>query len=180
MNKFNSATLRSALAIFLGFILVLWPELTATYMVITIGILFILPGIFSLLSYFTRNRNERTADRRFPIEAAGSILLGIWLVIIPEFFVKFLMIVLGALLVLGGLIQIISLIQARKWTLVPWGFYIIPVLILITGVLILANPFNTAISTFVIFGIASIIYGFSELINSFKFRKKNDDIDYIV
>ncbi len=180
MNKFNSATLRSALAIVLGFVLVLWPELAVTYLVITIGILFILPGIFSILSYFTRDRKPGAPDKNFPIEGAGSILFGAWLVIMPTFFVNILMYILGALLVLGGFFQIIALIKARKWSLVPWGYYVIPTLILIVGILILAYPFGTAANTFVVFGVACIIYGFSELINSFKFRKKNEDTDYIV
>lgn len=180
MNKISSATLRSALAIVLGFILVLWPSQVGSYLVITVGILFILPGIFSLLSYFTRDKKTRSSDERFPIEGAGSILFGAWLVIMPYFFIGILMYVLGGLLVLAGLIQIISLIRTRKWSIVPWGFYVFPVLILLTGIILLVYPFEVQATTFIIFGVASIIYGFTELINSFKFRRKKDDIDYVV
>ena len=44
MRSINGAVLRSAFAMVLGFVLVLWPEAAITYLVITIGILFILPG----------------------------------------------------------------------------------------------------------------------------------------
>jgi len=180
MSKISNATLRSAVAIVLGFVLVLWPEMAVSYLVITIGILFILPGIFSILSYFTRDRDERSSKVSFPIEAAGSILFGAWLVIMPNFFVNILMYILGGLLVLAGVIQIISLIKARKWGIVPWGFYIFPILIFIAGVIILAHPFATATTTFIVFGAALIVYGFTELVNSYKFRKKGDTIDYNV
>jgi len=53
MRSINGAVLRSAFAMVLGFVLVLWPEAAITYLVITIGILFILPGLFAILSYFT-------------------------------------------------------------------------------------------------------------------------------
>lgn len=172
MNKLNNATLRSALSIVLGFVLVLWPEMAVNYLVITIGILFILPGIFSLLSYFTRDKSEEMPPASFPIEAAGSILFGAWLVIMPTFFVNILMYILGALLVLAGIFQIIHLFKARKWSLVPWGFYILPIVILITGIVILFYPFATVATTFMIFGAALIIYGFTELINTYRFRKK--------
>lgn len=175
MNKMNSALLRSALAIVLGIVLVLWPEMAVTYLVITIGILFILPGIFSLLSYFTRNReNQEGSGRTFPIEGAGSILLGVWLVVMPEFFVNILMYILGVLLILAGVFQIVSLIKSRKYYRVGWGYYVLPLFILITGILILAYPFGAAANTFVLFGVTSIVYGLSDIVNTYKFRKKNE------
>jgi len=90
----------------------------------------------------------------------------------PTFFINILMYILGGLLVLAGIQQIVSLISVRKWTIVPWVFYLIPVLILVVGIVILVYPFQTAANTFIVFGIASIIYGISELINSYKFRKR--------
>ena len=142
MRSINGAVLRSAFAMVLGFVLVLWPEVAITYLVITIGILFILPGLFAILSYFTRPKNENGEKPMFPIEATGSVLFGAWLVIMPEFFVNILMYVLGALLVIAGVQQLVSLISARKWSNVPFGFYLMPTLILITGVMILAYPFG--------------------------------------
>ena len=74
MRSINGAVLRSAFAMVLGFVLVLWPEAAITYLVITIGILFILPGLFAILSYFTRPKNENGEKPMFPIEAAGSVV----------------------------------------------------------------------------------------------------------
>ena len=114
-----------------------------------------------------RERGETDVSYR-----AGSVLFGAWLVIMPEFFVNILMYLLGALLVIAGVQQLVSLISARKWSNVPLGFYLMPALILITGVMILAYPFGAAANTFVIFGVASIFYGACELINWYKFRKR--------
>ena len=73
---------------------------------------------------------------------------------------------------IAGNAAIGALISARKWSNVPLGFYLMPALILITGVMILAYPFGAAANTFVIFGVASIFYGACELINWYKFRKR--------
>ena len=166
MKGLNGSVLRCIFAIVMGLVLVLWPEAAVTYLVITIGICFIIPGIFSLLNYFTREKVEGEPSPMFPVDGAGSILFGAWLVIMPQFFVSILMYILGALQ------QIYSLVSARKWSIVPYGFYIIPALILITGIMILAYPFGAAANTFVIFGVACLVYGISELINWYKFRKR--------
>ena len=165
MKKINNSVLRSAFAMILGFVLVLWPEAAVTYLVIAIGICFIIPGIFSLLNYFTREKVEGEPSPMFPIDGAGSILFGAWLVIMPEFFVNILMYILGALLVIAGVQQIAMLVSARKWSMVP-------ALILLTGIMIIAYPFGAAANTFVIFGVASIFYGIIELINWYKFRQR--------
>lgn len=129
MKSLNGSVLRCIFAIVLGLVLVLWPEAAVTYLVITIGICFIIPGLFSLLNYFTREKVEGEPSPMFPIDGAGSILFGAWLVIMPQFFVSILMYVLGALLVLAGAQQLISLVSARKWSTVSYVFYIIPSLI---------------------------------------------------
>lgn len=174
MKTINNSIIRSLFAIVLGLVLVMWPDTAIIYLVMTIGILFILPGVFSVLHYFTRDKNEAGASRMFPVEGAGSILFGAWLVITPAFFVNILMYILGALLVIAGLQQMLALISFRKGQVVPWGFYILPLLILITGITILAYPFDAAANTFVIFGVASIFYGAFELLNWYKFKQKEN------
>ena len=91
MKSLNGSVLRCIFAIVLGLVLVLWPEAAVTYLVITIGICFIIPGLFSLLNYFTREKVEGEPSPMFPIDGAGSILFGAWLVIMPQFFVSILM-----------------------------------------------------------------------------------------
>lgn len=172
MKKINNSILRSSFAVILGLVLILWPEAAISYLVIAIGVCFILPGLFSLLNYFTREKPEGEPSPMFPIEGAGSILFGAWLVIMPTFFVSILMYILGALLVIAGVQQIVMLISARKWSMVPFGFYIMPILILLTGIMIITYPFGAAANTFVIFGVACLCYGIIELINWYKFRQR--------
>ena len=113
-------------------------------LVITVGVLFLLPGLYGIFAYFaSRSREEDGSGRAFPIVALGSALLGIWLIVMPAFFVGILMYVLGALLVLGGIGQLMNFISIRKLTgSVPAIFYVIPVLLLLAGILILVNPFE--------------------------------------
>lgn len=171
MKAMNYFVLRSIFALVLGILLVVWPEVAINYLVITIGVLFLVPGLVTLIGYFARNKKDGEETRVFPVAGIGSLLFGFWLMIMPSFFVNILMYILGFILVLGGIQQIASLVSAKKWTYVPFGFYIVPVLLLISGIIVLVNPFSVASAAFIMLGICSIVYGLSELFNGFRFRR---------
>ena len=124
--------MRTICALIIGLVLVMFPNEAGDYFVITIGVVFLIPALLSIIGYFAMSAEER---RRLPIEGIGSLLFGLWLIIMPGFFADLLTFVLGFILVLGGVQQIASLSAARRWMPVRVGFYIIPVLILIAGLL---------------------------------------------
>lgn len=148
--------------------MVMFPDQASDYFVITIGVIFLVPSLISIIGYYAQGSEVR---RRFPIEGIGSLLFGLWLVIMPGFFADLLTFVLGFILVMGGVQQIASLVAARKWMLVPGGFYVVPVLILIAGLIALFNPTGVRSTAFIIIGITSLVYAVSELINWFKFTR---------
>ncbi len=82
------------------------------------------------------------------------------------------MYLLGVLLMLAGITQVSALVSARKWTEVPFGFYIVPILILLAGLVVLFNPFTVASTAFMLLGITSMVYGLAEFVNYMKFRQK--------
>ena len=139
---------------------------------ITVGVAFLIPGVISLFGYFGRKRPEGEAAPRFPIEGIGSLLFGLWLIVMPEFFADVLMFLLGFILIMGGVQQIASLSMARRWMPVPGAFYLIPSLILIAGIIALFNPTGARNTAFIIIGISSLVYSLSELINWFKFARR--------
>ena len=122
-------------------------------------------------------RAEDGSGRAFPIVALGSALLGLWLIVMPAFFVGILMYVLGALLVLGGIGQLMNFISVRKLTgSVPAIFYVIPVLLLLAGILILVNPFEAAKIPFIVLGASSIVYGLTDLFRIIRYRRKSNQV----
>lgn len=169
MKRLNYSLIRIVFALIIGLVLVIWPDAASDYLVITIGVLFIIPGLIGLIGYFT---SDKTAGARFPLEGLGSLLFGFWLVIMPDFFANLLMYLLGLILVLGGAQQLYSVFLARRWTTVPVGFYVLPVLILLGGILILFNPTGARNTAFLIIGITSIVYAVTELINWFRFTNR--------
>ena len=137
---------------------------------ITIGVLFLLPGLIGVFGYLaTAKRREEAGIRSaFPVAAVGSALLGFWLMIMPDFFITTLMYVLGVLLVLAGLSQLFNFI----FTKVPFLMYVVPVLVLLAGIVVLANPFQAAAVPFIILGISSIVYALTDLFRLIRYKKK--------
>ena len=167
MKGLSYSFLRAICALVIGLVLVMFPDQAGDYLVITIGVIFLVPSLISIIGYFAQNTEMR---RRFPIEGVGSLLFGLWLIIMPGFFADLLTFVLGFILVMGGVQQIASLSAARRWMPVPYGFYAVPVLILLAGLVALFNPTGVRSTAFIIIGISSLVYAASELLNWFSLR----------
>ena len=120
MKGLSYSFLRAICALVIGLVLVMFPDQAGDYLVITIGVIFLVPSLVSIIGYFAQSTEMR---RRFPIEGVGSLLFGLWLIIMPGFFADLLTFVLGFILVMGGVQQIASLSAARRWMPVPGGFY---------------------------------------------------------
>ena len=95
MKTMNYSLIRILFALVIGLVLVIWPNAAASYIVITVGVAFLIPGVISLFGYFGRKRQEGEAAPRFPIEGIGSLLFGLWLIVMPEFFADVLMFFIG-------------------------------------------------------------------------------------
>lgn len=173
MKGLSYSFLRAICALVIGLVLVVFPDQASDYLVITIGVIFLVPSFISLVGYFAQNAELR---RRFPVEGVGSLLFGLWLIIMPGFFADLLTFVLGFILVMGGVQQIASLSAARRWMPVPYGFYVVPVLILIAGLVALFNPTGVRSTAFIIIGVSSLVYAASELLNWFRFTRRRPKV----
>ena len=78
----------------------------------------------------------------------------------------------------GGVTQLMALVAARRLGSVPFGYWIMPSLILLTGLFVILKPMESAELPLLILGWCSILYGVVELINALKIhrlRKEADD-----
>lgn len=170
MKAINYSLVRILFALVVGLILIIWPDAAVNYLVITVGILFLIPGIIALIGYIASKPREN-GSARFPIEGIGSILLGLWLIVMPDFFANVLMYLLGFILILAGIWQLASLNIARKQMKVPGVFFITPSLILLMGIIVIFFPADVRNTTFIIIGITCLVYSINELVNYIKFSR---------
>lgn len=181
MKMVNYSILRSISALVIGGLLVFWSQNAVVYLIMAVGFMFLIPGLFSILSYVLSKKNGKSILGWAQILGIGSTLFGLALVIYPVFFETSLMYALGVILSYAGISEIVDLVAARRYGYkVAKGYYVIPVLIVLAGLFILFNPIKSANIPFIILGIGCLVYGVSNLVNLVKFRHRNDNIEEIV
>jgi hypothetical protein len=168
----HSSLLRSILGILFGLLFILWPQASVTYLIVITGIFFVLAGVCSILTLSLKRNTSAVAfaPRLIWGVAAGSLILGMWLMLSPAFFAAIFGSVWGVLLVVAGVQQIISLVKARAWYAVPLGYYVLPGLIVAAGVAIAAYPWEAVVNVLILSGVVSLFYGLGELVSWYKFR----------
>lgn len=185
MKVLQSSVFRALCAIITGVLLVNNPDTTVKGITIAIGVLFLISGAISCAAYFmAKVHNDGIelydaegrlimADKPvFPIVGLGSVLLGLILALMPSMFVKSLMYVLGAIIILGAINQYLTLINARKIMRVPMWFWLCPTIIFITGLFVIFKPMETAGLPLLIIGWCLLFYGLTEIINALKIHRE--------
>jgi uncharacterized membrane protein HdeD (DUF308 family) len=188
MRILQSAVFRAICAIVIGVLLIKFPDNTVKGITIAIGVLFLLSGIISCVTYYMAKRNVseyKIYDKEgnivageqptFPIVGLGSSILGLILALSPTAFVSALMYIIGAILILGAINQFMGLINGRRYGHVSLWYWVLPSLILLTGLYVMVKPMAPLAMAMLVLGWCTLLYGVVELINAFKFYrdKKN-------
>ena len=181
MKILQSSIFRAICAIAIGMMLIKYPDNTVTWITVAIGILFLLSGIISMVVYFNASKNvseykimdangQVIAGEKptFPLVGLGSIILGLLLALTPDIFIKALMYIIGAILILGAINQFMVLVRGKRFGKISFGFWIFPSLILLTGLYVMIKPMNPASMAMSILGWCSLLYGVTEIINAMK------------
>lgn len=164
MKIIKSGIFRALCAVVVGVLLVMYDEQMVEWMAKIIGGLFFVSGLISVIGFLV--------DRsQLPFVGVGSMILGIVLAVMPTTFITWIMYVLAALLILGAVGQYANLWQARKYSTFSFFYWVPPTITLAVGILILANPMETAALPFKIIGYAMMFYGVIETINSIQISR---------
>ncbi len=190
MKIFQSSIFRALCAIVIGVLLVKFPQDGVTWLTMAIGALFLLSGIIALIAYWQAKRHAgeysitdqqgrvvRGGQPTFPIVGAGSVILGLVLTLSPNAFVNGLMYMLAAVLILGGVTQLMALVAARRLGSIPFGYWVMPSLILLVGLFIVLKPFESAETSLQVLGWCSMVYGVIELVNALKIYRVRKNAD---
>ncbi|MDO4934055.1 MAG: DUF308 domain-containing protein [Prevotella sp.] len=181
MKVLQSSIFRAACSVIVGAMLIKYPADTATWLVIAMGVLFLLSGVISCAVYISARRKDdgvtvlnsngkiiSGGTPPFPIVGVGSVILGLLLALRPHFVMGAMGYVFGAILILGAINQIVSLVSAGRVSRIPVVFWICPAVILIVGLIAVVHPVWIASAPLVILGWCLLLYGVTEVINALK------------
>ena len=178
-NSRFKGPIRALAALAIGIVMVASKTNALNLAVQIIGAFLIASGIVTLV---TGLKNK--ANGMFPLMATNTIvdiLLALALFSFPGFFANLLVYLIAFALICFGIFQLVSLGSASRVFGVGVFAFVLPVVVLLSGLFLLANPSFLGTAVGVVAGVALIIYGISELISSWKMRKAmdadNNDVD---
>ncbi len=184
MRILQSSVFRALCAIIIGALLIKFPDNTVKGITVAIGVLFLISGLISCVTYFWSKRHvseykvydvegNLVAGEQppFPIVGIGSSILGLILSLSPTFFVSALMYIIGAILVLGAINQYMGLLSGRRYGHISLWYWIMPTLILLTGIYVMVKPMAPLNMAMLVLGWCTLVYGIVELINALKFYR---------
>ena len=182
MRVFQSSAFRALCAIIIGALLIKFPDNTVKGITVAIGVLFLLSGVISCVTYFwakhhTSEYKIYDAEGRvisgtqpaFPIVGVGSTIFGAVLALSPTTFVSMLMYIIGAILILGAINQFTNLINGRRYGRISLWYWIMPSAILLIGLYAIVKPMEQLSMAMLLLGWCMLLYGITELINALKF-----------
>lgn len=155
MKTLIYALMRALGALAVGLLLVKYRMLTVTWLTIAVGLVFLVSGICSCLSwFFARKRGagesseaSPTGARQrvrlvpyFPIVGVGSGALGVILSVMPDTFAAYLVTLLSVLIIAGCTTQLYRIAMASRVARIGMFHWIPPLVILAAGTLTLLKP----------------------------------------
>lgn len=190
MKVLQSSIFRALCSAIVGVLLIKYPADTAVWITMAIGGLFLLSGIISCIVYFSMRRHAGEnvvldADGKviaggmptFPVVGVGSVILGVILLLRPGAVIDIMSYVLGAILILGAVNQMLTLVAANRVVRLSVFFWICPLLVLIVGIIALVKPMWIAGAPLVVIGWCLLLYGVTETVNALKISADRRRLD---
>lgn len=169
-----SGLLRALIALAIGVMMVLRPDNALTTVVKVIAAFILASGVVSLIVGLKEKKNGSLPLMSF--NALVDIIIGIVLFSAPGFVAKFIIYLIGFVLLGFGIMQILALFSAKRVMGLGFGAFILPTVVTLVGGFLLFNPFAESVMV-MIAGAAIIVYGASELLSSWKMKKAIDEYE---
>lgn len=163
--------MRALIALAVGIMMVVSPANALATVVKIIAAFMLASGVVSLIVGL--KDKEKGALPLMSFNALVDVIVGLLLFIFPGVIAKFMIYLIGFVLLGFGIVQIVALFGARRVMPLGFGAFILPIVVTLVGGFILFNPFAESVMT-IIAGSALVLYGVSELLSSWRMKKVMD------
>lgn len=170
-NKLSAhALLRAAVYIILGVLMILFPQTVSSILVYMLAAYIAILGIINIVNYI-RCRDCPSIGFDL-VSGILMVVLAVLMVIFSRPLIAILPVFLGVLIIISAAF---SLLQAINYGRLMQSYsillIILDLLVIVGGVIVILNPFESAILLLQIFGGITIVTGIGELIAFFTYRK---------
>jgi uncharacterized membrane protein HdeD (DUF308 family) len=162
--------IRGIVSIAIGIAIIVVPDLSINLVIQVLGGLLILDGLINLFSNLINKSKQQSIMFVVP-RGTTNLIFGAILVLFPSFIVGIFVFLIGFILIIAGGSQLIAQFSGRNILGLSWLITIFSFIALIAGIFMLTNPFKSAVTILIFFGVVIALYGIGEVIWSFKIRK---------
>lgn len=167
VNLKNLSLITITAGLIIGIILIAIPDRAVQLVCILFGATLILLGLGALISYFAKARISAIAVLGIISVIAGGVVCAKY-----ESIVSVVIFIFGIFVTVSGVVDLISSLDAKRNNLKSWIFSLVMSIgVLIMGVIVLINPFDSAIVLTRLLGLSLIIYAMLDLITFVQVRK---------
>ncbi|MDE6367233.1 MAG: DUF308 domain-containing protein [Muribaculaceae bacterium] len=158
----------AVLALVIGIAMVFFSDIALHTVVLVVGILFIATAVLNISFEFSRRKTARHKVTSMPafLASAGAGVLGLLMVFTPSDMVNLMIYLFAAAIILLGLYQIITLAFAYRPVSFSFWFYILPAILVISGVTIcIIGAQQVGELMILITGVALIVYAVATFVD---------------
>lgn len=163
----NLSLITIAAGFIIGIVLLVRPDESVQFISILCGVTVIMLGIGAWISYFTKFKSIILA-----ILGTLAIIAGIILCVRYRSIVSAVIFLFGVFVLVGGIVDLISAIDAKRNDLKSWIVSIImSAVTIILGLIVIINPFDSIMVLTQLLGAGLIVYAVMDLISFIQIRK---------
>lgn len=172
--KWN-AMFKGILYILLGIVALVIPETMEKTLGYMLGIVLVIAGGVSMISYLLRDAQENYYRNDFVFGLVG-IVLGIIVLLKVEIIISLIPLLLGILVIISGCAKLQDVVDMKRMNSGNWIVMLILALInLILGLVLIFNPFKAAALMFRMLGVGLIFSGITDCVTVIYFANKIKD-----
>lgn len=167
--KRNIKSLNGILAIIFGLVAIFLPGMTLSALGVYFAFTILVGGISLIAGAFRLKRHNRTWYYLLP-EGIIGLLIGFLILLRPEVVATFFVAVIGIWALFIGVILVVSFFRNQSTSFTKTIMLLVGILSLITGGIIIFNPFESTQMITVLIGVYALIYGLFSVINAARFK----------
>jgi uncharacterized membrane protein HdeD (DUF308 family) len=166
----NYIWLKSLAYILFGLFFLFDPHGTLNIVINLIASFFIVFGVINLISAWRQRARNEVTDYSLAI-GITQLVIAVIVFILAVPLLSFLPFILGIVLVITGASNIFTALNHRQYVNVsPMPFVLYGVLLILVGIMLAFNPFDTILILLQFFGATLIVMGIMEIVTAWQLR----------
>ena len=148
-----------------GLALLIWPNTTTALILSVFGGLLIAVGAFHIIRYFVADHRSTMYNFDLGIGIALAFL-GLLVFLLKGFLLSLVPVLIGVFLLISGFVKLQTALDFKRLAVNRWYFELAAACVsLVLGILIILNPFSTALVLTRIIGASILIEGIQDVLS---------------